>query len=83
MLHWNIRKNFCLILIIKTCDSFSPKIFKKYPKEVYAKILEWIKSDKPYVVRYGIGLLLSNYLDEYFDVSHLELVSDIRLMSIM
>lgn len=61
-----------------TCDSFSPKIFKKYPKEVYAKILEWIKSDKPYVVRYGIGLLLSNYLDEYFDVSHLELLCDIR-----
>lgn len=61
-----------------TCDSFSPKIFKKYPKEIYEKILDWIKSDKPYVVRYGVGLLLSNYLNEYFDVSHLELVSDIR-----
>ena len=61
-----------------TCDSFCPKVFKKYVNETYEKILLWIKSDKTYVVRYGIGLLLSNYLDENFKEEHLKIVSKIR-----
>lgn len=27
-----------------TCDTFAPPLFKKYPKEVYQKILLWIRS---------------------------------------
>ena len=61
-----------------TCDSFSPKIFKKHSDEVYSKILTWLNSDDTYVVRYGIGLLLSNYLDENFKIEHLEIVSGIK-----
>ena len=61
-----------------TCDSFSPRIFKKYPDVVYQKILQWIQSDHPYTVRYAIGLLLSNYLDEQFRPEMLELVSGVR-----
>lgn len=61
-----------------TCDSFCPKVFKKYVNETYEKILLWIKSDKTYAVRYGIGLLLSNYLDENFKEEHLKIVSKIR-----
>ena len=61
-----------------TCDSFSPKIFKKHHEEIYKKILVWIKSKHTYTVRYAIGLLLSNYLDEYFEPGMLELVSKIR-----
>ena len=61
-----------------TCDSFAPRIFKKYPDAVYQKILQWIHSDHPYTVRYAIGLLLSNYLDEQFRPEMLELVSNVR-----
>ena len=61
-----------------TCDSFAPRIFKKYPDAVYQKILQWIQSDHPYTVRYAIGLLLSNYLDEQFRPEMLELVSGVR-----
>ncbi len=61
-----------------TCDSFAPRIFKKYPDAVYQKILQWIHSDHPYTVRYAIGLLLSNYLDEQFRPEMLELVSGVR-----
>lgn len=61
-----------------TCDSFAPRIFKKYPDAVYQKILQWIQSDHPYTVRYAIGLLLSNYLDEQFRSEMLELVSGVR-----
>ena len=51
-----------------TCDISSPKIFKKYPKEVYKFSKECIDSDKPYIKRYGIGLLLSNRLYDYTDL---------------
>lgn len=61
-----------------TCDLFSPKIFKKYPDKIYEKILVWIKSSKPYIIRFGIGLLLSNYLDENFSEKHLEIISKIK-----
>lgn len=50
-----------------TCDISSPKVFKKYPKEVYRFAKECINSDKPYIKRYGIGLLLSNRLYDYTD----------------
>lgn len=51
-----------------TCDISSPKVFKKYPKEVYRFSKECINSDKPYIKRYGIGLLLSNRLYDYTDL---------------
>lgn len=60
-----------------TCDSFSPKIFKKYPLQVYTKIKKFIDSGKTYTIRYGIGLLLGNYLDEEFDPEMPALVADI------
>lgn len=60
-----------------TCDSFSPRLFKKDPERILKKITEWIRSDKEYTVRYAVGLLLSNYLDERFDPAHLELVASI------
>ncbi len=60
-----------------TCDTFSPKIFKKYPEEVYEKIKVWIHSSHEYTVRYAIGLLLSNYLDDFFQTEMLELVAGI------
>lgn len=61
-----------------TCDSFSPKIFRKYPAEVYEKIKEWMKSSFPYTIRYGIGILMENYLDEEFQPEMPQLVSEIR-----
>ena len=61
-----------------TCDSFAPCLFKKYPNEVYQKILLWIRSPRTYTVRYAINLLLSNYLDELFKPEMLELVSSVK-----
>ncbi|EHL18005.1 hypothetical protein HMPREF9630_01261 [Peptoanaerobacter stomatis] len=61
-----------------TCDLLSPKIFKKYKKEVYDKIKIWIKSDKTYTVRFAIVTLLANYLDDDFEEEMLTLVTDIK-----
>ena len=60
------------------CDTFSPKIFQKHSKEVYEYIRKWIKSDKTYTIRYAVGLLLSNYLDEHFQKEMLQLVSEVK-----
>lgn len=61
-----------------TCDMFSPKAFKKHPGEVYEKIKQWLQSERVYTVRFGIVLLLSNYLDEHFKPEMLELVANIK-----
>ncbi|MEG0250875.1 MAG: DNA alkylation repair protein [Peptostreptococcus sp.] len=60
------------------CDSFSPKVFKKYPELIYEKILKWLESDDTYTVRFGIVTLMNNYLDENFDKKHLDLISNIK-----
>ncbi len=60
-----------------TCDCVRPKVLKKEPERVYTFILELLKSEKTYTVRYGIGLLMSFYLDDNFSPSHLKLLSEI------
>lgn len=61
-----------------TCDCVRPKVLKKEPEKVYDFILELLESDKTYTVRYGIGLLMSFYLDDNFSPSHLKLMSEIK-----
>ncbi|MBQ1289922.1 MAG: DNA alkylation repair protein [Lachnospiraceae bacterium] len=61
-----------------TCDQMSPKVFKKHKEELLVKIREWIASDKPYTVRFGIGMLMQHFLDEDFDPAYPELVAGIR-----
>lgn len=59
-------------------DIISPKIFKKYPDEVYDKIKIWIDSEYEYVVRFGVVSLLQFYLDNNFRLEELELVANIN-----
>ncbi|MHB8077352.1 DNA alkylation repair protein [Desulfosporosinus fructosivorans] len=61
-----------------TCDLISPKIFKKHLPELYEKIKVWLISGRTYTVRFGIGMLMSFYLDEAFRPEMLELVAGIR-----
>lgn len=61
-----------------TCDLMSPKIFKKHLPELLEQIKVWIASEHTYVVRFGIGMLMSFYLDEAFDERYLEMVSSVR-----
>jgi 3-methyladenine DNA glycosylase AlkD len=61
-----------------TCDIISPKSFNIHPKELPDKILQWINSDHTYTVRFGTGVLMSWYLDEYFDPKYPKLVSAIQ-----
>ena len=61
-----------------TCDQLSPAIFKKNKEQLLSHILAWIRSDRVYTVRFGIGMLMAHYLDEAFDPEYPELVSRIR-----
>ncbi|MDO4922890.1 MAG: DNA alkylation repair protein [Peptococcaceae bacterium] len=59
-----------------TCDTFSPKIFKKYPAEVEVLAFDWMEDAAyPYTVRFGINTLMRHYLGEYFKPFHLEKVA--------
>lgn len=60
------------------CDSFSPKLYKKYPKETLAKIKVWLNSKNTYTVRHAIVVLMNNYLDEEFSEDLLDLVSRVK-----
>lgn len=61
-----------------TCDLISPKVFKKHLPELLDKIREWIASDRVYTVRFGIGMLMSFYLDDAFDPEYLDMVCSVR-----
>ena len=61
-----------------TCDQLSPKVFKKYHNELLEYIKDWLKSDKVYTLRFGIGMLMEHFLDEDFDILYPETVSKIR-----
>ena len=64
-----------------TCDTFSPKIFKKNLNDLLIEIKKWIKSDKPYIVRFGIGMLMRYFLDENFKMEYLDMVAKIKFKS--
>lgn len=61
-----------------TCDCFSPKIFKKYPEQTYAKVLEWLQSAETYTLRFAVVTLLQCFLDEQFRPETLKLLSGIH-----
>ena len=61
-----------------TCDQLSPKVFKKNHNELFEYIKDWLKSDKVYTLRFGIGMLMEHFLDEDFDILYPETVSNIR-----
>ncbi|MBQ9239171.1 MAG: DNA alkylation repair protein [Treponema sp.] len=61
-----------------TCDQLTPKAFKKNLPALYAKIKVWIASDKPYTVRFGIGMLLNFFLDEHFTLDSAKRVARVR-----
>ena len=61
-----------------TTDQMSPKVFKKHRAELLKHINKWIKSKKPYTIRYGIGMLMEHFLEEDFDIKYPETVASLR-----
>lgn len=61
-----------------TCDQMSVKAFKKHTGELIGYVRKWIASDRTYTVRFGVGCLMSFYLDGEFRKEYLELAAGIR-----
>ncbi|MBE5754399.1 MAG: DNA alkylation repair protein [Clostridiales bacterium] len=60
------------------CDSFvsSLKIINKHPEFVLEKVKDYLKSSRPYTVRFGVVVLLNYFLDKNFSEEVLSLVSE-------
>ena len=48
------------------CDISQSKLLERYPDVVFGKVSEWAKSEKTYMVRFAIDVLLQFFLDENF-----------------
>ncbi len=53
------------------------KLFRKYPEKTFEKVKEFLYSNSPYTIRFGIVILLSYFLDENFSDKILELIKTI------
>ena len=60
------------------CDQSSPKIFKKNHDKLLPLIRKWIDSEHVYTVRFGIRMLMNEFLGEDFRPEYLEWVASIR-----
>lgn len=60
------------------CDTFSPKAFAKNKAALWGEIERWLKSEKPYIVRYGIVNAMRHFLDEDYSVDKMEKVLDVK-----
>ena len=61
-----------------TCDLLSVKIVKKHLDTFIKEVDRWIESDQPYTIRFGIGMLMRYYLDDFFRMEYLEKVAAVR-----
>lgn len=61
-----------------TCDLLSPKVFKKHRGELLEHIRGWIASGETYRIRFGIGMLMTHFLEEDFDLAYPEMVADVK-----
>lgn len=61
-----------------TCDQLSPVCFAKNTKSLLPWVIRWMKSEREYTVRFGIGMLMRHFLDEGFDPEFLDMVAAIR-----
>ncbi len=60
------------------CDIMSPKIFKKHKVELLPTIKKWAASSHTYTCRFGLGMLMSHYLDEDFKAEYLEIPASVK-----
>lgn len=60
------------------CDILSPRVFKGQRERLLGKIREWTASKHSYTCRFGIGMLMTHYLDGDFRAECLEIPASVR-----
>lgn len=61
-----------------TCDLLKPAAFKKNRDRAITDINRWIASDDVYTIRFGIGMLMTFFLDEEFMPEYLDIVASVE-----
>lgn len=61
-----------------TCDQLSTKPLLKQPDVALGRAYVWMASDEPYVVRFGINVLMAGFLGERFEPRFLEDVAALQ-----
>ena len=61
-----------------TCDMIALRTMKKHLDVFIQEVYSWMASDHPYIVRFGIGMLMRYYLDEQFKPEYPEKVAEIK-----
>lgn len=56
------------------CDQTSPKVFKKNHEKLLPLVKNWISSDHIYTSRYGMRILMNEFLGEDFKTEYADLV---------
>ena len=57
-------------------DQSSPKVFSKKHKDLVPHIKKWISSDHIYTARFGIRMLMNEFLDDDFEPEYLDIVAN-------
>ena len=61
-----------------TCDMIALRTVKKHLDIFIQEVCRWIASDHPYIVRFGIGMLMRYYLDEQFKPEYPKKVAEVK-----
>lgn len=61
-----------------TCDQLSPKVFARHRAELLSPVRRWLASGETYTVRFGVGMLLQQYLGEDFAPAYLDWAAALR-----
>ena len=60
-----------------TCDLLALHMIKKHRDIFIREVYRWMESDKPYIIRFGISMLMRHYLDVGFKPEYPEKVAAI------
>ena len=61
-----------------TCDIIALRTVKNHLDIFIQEVCRWIASDHPYIVRFGIGMLMRYYLDEQFKPEYPKKVAEVK-----
>lgn len=59
------------------CDTTNPGIFRKNLDEVLELSLGWLKSEKPFIARFGVNMMMRYFLGDFFSEDFLEEVAEL------
>lgn len=60
------------------CDTLRPKAFDKHREEMILHAFRWCNSPETYTMRFGVEMLMTYCLDDYFSIDQPELISHLR-----